>query len=345
MTQTIGQRLKAEREEQHLTLEKVFEATRIRIQYLQALEADDHSVMPSPVQARGYLRNYAAYLGLDVDQMLGDLRTLHAQETSPEVIGPADETIVIPPQDNKPFEPAPATPIPDVSDILESPPAPAEEAVSAPSLTVPIKPKSVRRKKTDSQPLPGVDAPQSASTETPTRRRGRKKAEPELENIPVVEAEAFTPAPLMEAIPQPESFDEPPAPVAAAPEPVAEERVEAQQETPGPLDVSDSLWQTWRNRLGSVLSARMRRRTLVRKEAPVVENEPAEPVVVSTEPEPSRAEVQNPPLAESNEILQEIGRELRDRRELLSLHFDEVERNTHVKAHYLQALERGALDE
>jgi cytoskeletal protein RodZ len=355
MTQTIGQRLKAEREEQHLTLEKVFEGTRIRIQYLQALEADDHSVMPSPVQARGYLRNYAAYLGLDVDQMLGDLRTLHAQETSPEVIGPADETIVIPPQDNKPLEPVLATPIPGVSDVIEAPLASAGETASAPSLTVPIKPKSVRRKKTDSPPLPGADAPQSASTETPTRRRGRKKAEPELENVSVVEAQpdeqvhveadTFTSAPPAEAIPQPESFDEPPTPVEAAPEPVAEERVDFQQETPPPVDVSDSLWQTWRNRLGSVLSARMRRRTLVQKEAPVVENEPAEPVVASMESEASRAEVQDPPLAESNEILQEIGRELRDRRELLSLHFDEVERNTHVKAHYLQALERGALDE
>ncbi|HEX6035614.1 MAG TPA: RodZ domain-containing protein, partial [Anaerolineales bacterium] len=35
----------------------------------------------------------------------------------------------------------------------------------------------------------------------------------------------------------------------------------------------------------------------------------------------------------------------RQRRELLSLHFDEIERNTHVKAYYLDALERGALDE
>src|SRR5512147_1664792 len=100
MTQTIGQRLKAEREEQRLTLEKVFEATRIRIQYLQALEADDLSVMPSPVQARGYLRNYAEYLGLDVDQILDELRTVHAQSASAEVIGPADETPSVPPQDN-----------------------------------------------------------------------------------------------------------------------------------------------------------------------------------------------------------------------------------------------------
>ncbi|HZJ23139.1 MAG TPA: helix-turn-helix domain-containing protein, partial [Anaerolineales bacterium] len=62
MTQTIGQRLKAEREEQRLTIEKVFEVTRIRIPYLEALEADDLSKMPSPVQARGYLRNYVEFL-------------------------------------------------------------------------------------------------------------------------------------------------------------------------------------------------------------------------------------------------------------------------------------------
>src|SRR5512147_1733881 len=90
MTQTIGQRLKAEREDQRLTLEKVFEATRIRVQYLQGLEADDLSMMPSPVQARGYLRNYAEFLGLDVEKVLDELRETNAQKPSEEVIGPAD---------------------------------------------------------------------------------------------------------------------------------------------------------------------------------------------------------------------------------------------------------------
>src|SRR5512138_2084136 len=90
MTQTIGQRLKAEREEQRLTLEKVFEATRIRVQYLHALEADDLSVMPSPVQARGYLRNYAEYLGLDVSKLLDELREANTQKPLDVVIGPAD---------------------------------------------------------------------------------------------------------------------------------------------------------------------------------------------------------------------------------------------------------------
>src|SRR5690606_2672568 len=64
------------------------------------------------------------------------------------------------------------------------------------------------------------------------------------------------------------------------------------------------------------------------------------------EPEGSyQVEAAPQPHADSSQILREIGRVLRQRRELLSLHFDEIERNTHVKAHYLDALERGALDE
>lgn len=345
MTQTIGQRLKAEREEQHLTLEKVFEATRIRVQYLQALEADDLSVMPSPVQARGYLRNYAKYLGLDVDQILNELRASHAQPAPTEVIGPADETPAIPQQDNKLLEPQSALPMPEAPDIVEEP-------ASSPSMTIPIKPKSTRRKKADSSPQP-------ASAEPPTRQRGRKKAEPELEIVPIIEAQpdvqnpvedgalapALEPLSPVEEVPQLESVEELPDSAETVLEPVVEEPVGIREETPQPANVSDTLWQKWLHRVGSVLSARMRRRTLVPKEAPIVENEPVEPVIASTAPDVSEGAAQNSPLENSSDILKEIGNELRNRRELLSLLLDEVERNTHVKAHYLSALERGALDE
>ena len=83
MPETIGQRLKKAREYRNLTLEKVEEATHIRLQFLQALEADDFSTMPSPVQARGFLRNYAQYLELDLDQMVEELRTA-GPELEPE---------------------------------------------------------------------------------------------------------------------------------------------------------------------------------------------------------------------------------------------------------------------
>jgi hypothetical protein len=92
-----------------------------------------------------------------------------------------------------------------------------------------------------------------------------------------------------------------------------------------------------------MMSARAKRRTLTPKEVPLPESEamiaPPAPAV------PSQVEFQHQLHENSTQILREIGEELRQRRELLSLHFDEVERNTHVKSYYLEALERGALDD
>jgi cytoskeletal protein RodZ len=335
MTQTIGQRLKAEREVRRLTLEKVFEATRIRVQYLRALEADDLSIMPSPVQARGYLRNYAEFLGFNADQLLDEMRLWSTQPLQGDVIGPADEIVAIPQPVVAP-EPQATVPALEVGDVAESPSAPAEEPASVASVTVPIKPKAGRRKKADSQ-LPALAEPT-------TKRRGRKKVEPDV--VPLTEEQ---PESVQEILPGAETQPErvagegPVAKVDAVPLSTLAENSESPPDGLPSTDVSDSLWQTWLNRVGSVLSARARRRALVPKEISIPESEP---VVVPVETE-VRAEAEMPgrPLENSDEIFKEIGRELRARRELLSLHFGEVERNTHVKAHYLDALERGALDE
>ena len=72
MSESIGQRLKQEREARYLSLEKASEATRIRTVFLQALESDDYSVMPSAAQGRGFLRNYAEYLELNIDEMIAE---------------------------------------------------------------------------------------------------------------------------------------------------------------------------------------------------------------------------------------------------------------------------------
>jgi cytoskeletal protein RodZ len=129
----------------------------------------------------------------------------------------------------------------------------------------------------------------------------------------------------------------------AEPEPVSELEVAPPVETQPETDVGDSLWQAWLNRVGSMVSARARRRTLVPKEPAPAESEP---VLDPPAPDlPAHVETQVRQLEHSTQIFREIGLELRQRRELLSLHFDEVERNTHVKAHYLEALERGALED
>lgn len=66
----IGHALRQHRELLGLKLEDIERQTRIRIHYLKALEEGNLSALPSPVQGRGMLNNYATFLGLESDPLL-----------------------------------------------------------------------------------------------------------------------------------------------------------------------------------------------------------------------------------------------------------------------------------
>jgi cytoskeleton protein RodZ len=66
----IGQKLKNQRELLGFSLEDVEHHTHLRIHYLASLEAGDLDGLPSPVQGRGMLNNYAVFLGLDPEPLL-----------------------------------------------------------------------------------------------------------------------------------------------------------------------------------------------------------------------------------------------------------------------------------
>lgn len=74
MDQAIGSQLRQKRLERQLSLEQVAQATHIRLHYLQALESGDFAAIPSEVQAHGFLRAYAGFLGLDGDALLANER-------------------------------------------------------------------------------------------------------------------------------------------------------------------------------------------------------------------------------------------------------------------------------
>jgi cytoskeletal protein RodZ len=74
MPETIGQQLKAAREARSLTFGKVTQATHIQARLIEAMEADDFESLPSPVQARAFLRLYAGFLGLSLDDMIARQR-------------------------------------------------------------------------------------------------------------------------------------------------------------------------------------------------------------------------------------------------------------------------------
>jgi cytoskeleton protein RodZ len=66
---TLGQRLAAVREQKGLALEKVAHDTRMRVQRLKELEADDYSRCPHPSYARMFLKDYAKYLGIPLAEI------------------------------------------------------------------------------------------------------------------------------------------------------------------------------------------------------------------------------------------------------------------------------------
>jgi len=80
LSATAGSLLKEAREARGLSLEEVAAATRVRVPYLEALEADALNQLPAPVYARGYLRSYANLLELEPEPLVASLRPAREAE-------------------------------------------------------------------------------------------------------------------------------------------------------------------------------------------------------------------------------------------------------------------------
>lgn len=76
----LGERLRAQRELQQLTLDTIAERTKIRVPLLEALEHDDVSQWPGGLFRRSYLRSYAAAIGLDPEQTVRDFLAMHPDQ-------------------------------------------------------------------------------------------------------------------------------------------------------------------------------------------------------------------------------------------------------------------------
>ena len=143
MSLTIGQQLKSARLDRNLSYEDVFKNIHLRIKYLEALEADDYSVMPSPVQGRGFLRLYAQFLELDIDAILEEIQHKQVEESAfakveevgNDVAAPAEALLDAPIAETEIEAKAPLWKqlLTRIGGTLASPkPAPAQETESAP---------------------------------------------------------------------------------------------------------------------------------------------------------------------------------------------------------------------
>jgi hypothetical protein len=74
MANGVGPTLREARRRREIELSAVEEATRIRPRFLRAIENEEWDVLPGGVYTRGFIRTYAAYLGLDGDRLAADYR-------------------------------------------------------------------------------------------------------------------------------------------------------------------------------------------------------------------------------------------------------------------------------
>ncbi len=84
---SLGIFLKKAREERHIELDEVVEATRIRRHNLEAIENEEWSKLPSQVFIKGFLKSYAEFLGLDKETVIHHyLRSQSFEKTTTETI-------------------------------------------------------------------------------------------------------------------------------------------------------------------------------------------------------------------------------------------------------------------
>ena len=71
----VGQKLEEARKRKGVSLREVSESTKIRGDYLSAIESGNLEINLPEVYLRGFVRLYAKFLGLDQDAIVADLDT------------------------------------------------------------------------------------------------------------------------------------------------------------------------------------------------------------------------------------------------------------------------------
>lgn len=81
---TVGAMLQEARESKGLTPTQVESAIKIRERFIIAIEHDEFSSLPSLSYAKGFVRNYAEFLGLPIEEMMAFFRrqTLETPKSS-----------------------------------------------------------------------------------------------------------------------------------------------------------------------------------------------------------------------------------------------------------------------
>ena len=103
---SFGEELRREREIRGISLKEIADATKISKRFLEALERNDHKSLPAIVFTRGFVREYARYVGLNAEEMVNRYNFAAANDDRIEKPPTVAKYAQTPPRDISPKPPA-----------------------------------------------------------------------------------------------------------------------------------------------------------------------------------------------------------------------------------------------
>ena len=108
----VGYTLRQERERQNLSISDIEQGTSIRALYIEAIENGEYDKLPGAIYTKGFIKNYAKFLEMDVDavakEFANDMAELSAEaeveaaKAAAEEVAPAPEKKSEPKPERKP---------------------------------------------------------------------------------------------------------------------------------------------------------------------------------------------------------------------------------------------------
>ena len=106
----VGYTLRQERERQNLSISDIEQGTSIRALYIEAIENGEYDKLPGAIYTKGFIKNYAKFLEMDVDavakEFANDMAELSAEaeaaQAAAEEVAPAPEKKFEPKPERKP---------------------------------------------------------------------------------------------------------------------------------------------------------------------------------------------------------------------------------------------------
>lgn len=80
---SIGDTLRRERQRRNLDLPRIASELKISVRFLEAMEQDDFGKLPGGVFTKSFVRQYAAFLGIETDELVAEVN--HTVEPEPDV--------------------------------------------------------------------------------------------------------------------------------------------------------------------------------------------------------------------------------------------------------------------